>query len=1219
MSNINFTFNCGYNPPIGEVNFAFPDNPCAAIGIFEAYTGQYSGDLIIVSEDWLFSFYSGESSLNFDLEVFRPLTLNSAITGETAESFDLDIHPAIDLGVVNNYADENIDAILFRTPHFGGRGYCDESGSFDLDIHPAIDLGVVNNYADQNVFAILKLRNYQALIADDSPSAYWPLNDNTGNPVDYFGNYNASVNGSGTTWNNTSPYASGKAYCLNGSGYLSSSLIVTSNNLTQECWVKPSITIHLYSETSDSIDGVYSQNYAIWARQGGSGSGVGISVGTNGVAAVAHGDGYMPCLLVYATTIPSNTFTHIVVTWNNRYPTLYINGVSVRTGIYQARNPMASQGLPNDGYGNFRGCIHDVAIYPSTLTAQQVLDHYTFGRWGFAFTSNFDAYSGQNVDASLYVSTFTDFRFYSGETNDTVLSFYPAAYFDADGYSGETFDSTLSLNVQIYPDEYTGETLELDLQISPAIELGIISNETGEILDSDLSINPAIELGIVSHYTGQTLDSSLTFSVLLPSNFYFGQNVDATVLRNVQFTISTYYGESGLFNLDIHPAIDLGVVNNYTGQLSETTLSLERWFLVNFYGGQILTPTLTIFPSIEISLTFYSGETGYIDIQLGITFPSNFLHGQRLFLDSLSYIVNLGMELPSYSGQEALLNLSTTNHFSITGYHGQVELIYVSTSQALYAAGYNGQYLIADVTDNPVDKISPTGYFGQLLNTLSLTISQGLSSIGYSGSTLLSVLTSNPPDLLDVYLYYGQNSFAILANYQQFFPTAYKGEILSFDLSINPPDLFTITGYSGQCLEQLTFVNERRFTFGCYTGESLLSEFTIKLGERLSIASYFGGNFYFNHMQTSEQFPLARGYSDQVLSFIGVLNNEPHWYLISGETAEASINPQYSLPIQCLTGSNASFSLTQIPAIPIQILAYSGQTATIARFGSWKPAEFQVVFSTSIGVQVDIDSTTYFDLTTDVCCPPRDDGELIFIEGGSHPSDTYYGNRTFMSVGLTCYPRFKFRAYTGTYAKILPDINLSFDFAISPTSLLIEWETTYYRLCKGNFIPNGSWITTELSIPISEDCKTNRIYYGETLSCDMGAYYRFDPEIIRVGTKLDLYVYTAIGEILYPRGYSGQIANLLSLRTEVKFDLRCYTGQSLISTLYTPPPQAIPAYSGQNCTASLVVEFVLGFIEKGCLDNEFEPTSNDDSDAIIEPTAAVEGRPYIHDLKIRCF
>ena len=191
-------------------------------------------------------------------------------------------------------------------------------------------------------------------------------------------------NNNGTAYNGANTVAGGisnRAGSFNGTN---SSVPITyttatapMDNFTLEAWIKPTATHEIDAESTSGTSGTYGQRYLFGADQMGSvDGGAGISAGTNGISVYEHGGNYMPALAVYSGTISSSQWTHIAVVYLDKRPSIYVNGVLVRTGLRSPRSHVyASHVIGGGSYGYFPGLVDEVAIYDKALTAADIQLH----------------------------------------------------------------------------------------------------------------------------------------------------------------------------------------------------------------------------------------------------------------------------------------------------------------------------------------------------------------------------------------------------------------------------------------------------------------------------------------------------------------------------------------------------------------------------------------------------------------------------------------------------------------------------------------------------------------------------------------------------------------------------------------------------------------------------------------------------------------------------
>jgi hypothetical protein len=137
------------------------------------------------------------------------------------------------------------------------------------------------------------------------------------------------------------------------------------NSFTYEFWVKPHASHKIVDETSKGISGLSGQRYLIgpahalsWET-----TGVGVSVGTNGVTVFEHTSSHLPALLVYE--IPITEWTHVAIVFEDKTPSLFINGEFKSKGLSSSKNNVYASGHIGgyDPYGFYIGYIKDIKLW----------------------------------------------------------------------------------------------------------------------------------------------------------------------------------------------------------------------------------------------------------------------------------------------------------------------------------------------------------------------------------------------------------------------------------------------------------------------------------------------------------------------------------------------------------------------------------------------------------------------------------------------------------------------------------------------------------------------------------------------------------------------------------------------------------------------------------------------------------------------------------------
>jgi RHS repeat-associated protein len=169
-----------------------------------------------------------------------------------------------------------------------------------------------------------------------------------------------------------------RALSFDGINDLVSNVLLTdiADSFTIEFWVNSTATRNSTPQNNTGIYGTQGQRYAIvpeWGTSIGVNHAiVGVSVGTNGISVFEHANFYLPSPLVYDTSLSG--WNHIAVVYNNKTPSLYLNGQFIKTGLTSTYivHPSAELGhIAN--YGPFQGSIDELRIWQQIRTPEEIL------------------------------------------------------------------------------------------------------------------------------------------------------------------------------------------------------------------------------------------------------------------------------------------------------------------------------------------------------------------------------------------------------------------------------------------------------------------------------------------------------------------------------------------------------------------------------------------------------------------------------------------------------------------------------------------------------------------------------------------------------------------------------------------------------------------------------------------------------------------------------
>jgi len=209
-------------------------------------------------------------------------------------------------------------------------------------------------------------------------------------------------------------------------------------------WFKTSVTHEIDPQGTSGVGGVNNQRYAFDPQHGGdANAGAGLSIGTNGVSVYEHGSNYMPATAVYATEL-GDDWNHIMIVYNNKRPTIYLNGRAVLTGLSSPRaivnSPIQFGGM---AYGYFEGLMDEVRIYNRVLSTAEIKK----------LAARPKAWSPDPPSGSMYSDTWVTLSWSPGGFAVSHDVYLGESFEDVDSGIGETFrgNQTLPYYVAGFP------------------------------------------------------------------------------------------------------------------------------------------------------------------------------------------------------------------------------------------------------------------------------------------------------------------------------------------------------------------------------------------------------------------------------------------------------------------------------------------------------------------------------------------------------------------------------------------------------------------------------------------------------------------------------------------------------------------------------------------------------------------------------------------------
>lgn len=467
--------------------------------------------------------------------------------------------------------------------------------------------------------------------------------------------------------------------------------------------------------------------------------------------------------------------------------------------------------------------------------------------------------------------------------------------------------------------------------------------------------------------------------------------------------------------------------------------------------------------------------------------------------------------------------------------------------------------------------IYPNFYSGEEANAYLATDSNLDEIDFYTGETFTTILTDNPPAEFLFNFYTGETASGSVSTTARFAPIFYTGETCNVEVTDNPqPDLL----------------------------------FEIREGQTSDIS-----------ISVSLQLGLINGYTGEWAT-IASIDNDQFWRFYTGESGEIELATETTIPAVGYTGETVQVVLESRPSEGLGIFrAYAGERGEDLVLNVLTAVLlYPNRISTRTEINCEFDISTSFDLLNTACCPIKDTWERIELTDQPPPDEHYDGDKTIITADLSTLPRFTFNFHAGeNFRGIDPNYLGTFNAYEGhiPTINYIDFEFVDFRLCYGNFIPDGDIAFIELISTYDDNCEADFMFAGETAVVE-----------VENNVQLDLNMYTGeymifdlhIEPIMLLLAWTGEHVRI----SNPEFEFRAYTGEVPTFNFYE---DTWNFYTGEMMTiGNLTTEYEVEFLEMGCLDNEYVPTNeNGDPDWENFNPVPIELEFYRHSIKARCY
>ena len=177
-----------------------------------------------------------------------------------------------------------------------------------------------------------------------------------------------------------------------GASYFPAAAPSITNSFTLFLVAAPTTTHEIDTQANSGTSGTSGQKYVLGANHGSAQynndltiAGMGVSLGTNGVSVYEHSGGYMPAIAVASQTSGLSQAAVITIDYNNKTPTIFINGTSAQVGSTSNEGSIFPPSQFCSGaYGAFNGFIGEVIVYNNRIPTpkRQQIERYLGKKWG---------------------------------------------------------------------------------------------------------------------------------------------------------------------------------------------------------------------------------------------------------------------------------------------------------------------------------------------------------------------------------------------------------------------------------------------------------------------------------------------------------------------------------------------------------------------------------------------------------------------------------------------------------------------------------------------------------------------------------------------------------------------------------------------------------------------------------------------------------------------
>ena len=536
---------------------------------------------------------------------------------------------------------------------------------------------------------------------------------------------------------------------------------------------------------------------------------------------------------------------------------------------------------------------------------------------------------------------------------------------------------------------------------------------------------------------------------------------------------------------------------------------------------------------------------------------------------------------------------------------------------ALYPGAHHGESVAIQIRTAPVITTLFQGFwFGQSF-AVDMAVQSTRVDLSY-GENLVASL--DVYDLLSPRASTGESLGSALATLSILSAPLNDGASLSCGIEWHSAAHLTTNTYAGESVSSSLWTLVRlQATTG--HGESLVGN--LELAPRAPIEAILprGESLSLGSLSTAAGLS-PTGLADGVSLVIASLDEEKPWRFYTGQTISSSLVTTAGAASNLYCSESVGVSLDTRPGEPLSTRFYTGEVLFSERpLVQIRPTFHVNMWTGQTPSASTSDSTVDIDLRGVATIDKNNwiwDANNIPFEFNDGPPSWQWGSGagTVVTASLQARPRFSAQMFTGHTLKLeqgyeLVDVNIKTGEEVRRPFEALYTEPKI-NLCYPNVFPSPDNMEVELEWN-EESCYSDFLWGGESIRVDLSTIKSYVPMAYEGQTfYADFVIYDLwrariwVGEMLIP-----------TLSTVPALYPKMFHGESFEVDL---APHEAKVHTGESLEASLEISYYVEFLEKGCLENEFIPIDeNGDPDIEKRSPVTIEGEPFLHDIKARCF